>query len=147
MHLCRVTSEALLRSTDLTLAQSIIHKKNTMKCRLREEEGSFLLGGKAYNSLFYSYETSGGARHLAASRWQTNMPITNTDMPCWLLGNLALSDSTLKSENDTSEADLTNPLHQSVTKAQRNSYTGLSCPHDCFSQESQSLGNSLESKE
>lgn len=28
---------------------------------------------------------------------------TNTRMPCCLLGNLALSDSTLKSENNTSE--------------------------------------------
>lgn len=27
MHLCRMTSEALLRSADLTLVQSIIHKK------------------------------------------------------------------------------------------------------------------------
>lgn len=66
-----------------------------------------------------------------------------------------MSDRTLKSENDTREregerereADLTNCLHQSVTKAQRNSNTGLLCPHDCFRQKNQSFRVSLERKE
>lgn len=99
-----------------------------------------------YSSIIVTvYETSGSQWHLAPSRWRANMPIT--DVPFSQLDRLALSDSTLKSENDTSEELIwTKPLHQSVTKAQRNSNTGLSQPHDQHRQGNQTLGI-IDSKE
>lgn len=100
-----------------SLSHNQSRTKNLQKCRPCEQQRRFYLleykprllcelnhllpGKKAV--LFHRFQSSGKILHLATNRWRTNMPITNSDMPRCLLGNLALNDCTLKSESDTSE--------------------------------------------
>lgn len=82
-----------------------IWRKAASWMKSSERKNRVSLGGKGINYFFFllKCETSGRAWHRGTNRWQDNMPVNNTSMPCCLLGNLALSDSALKSKNDTSE--------------------------------------------